>query len=37
VFLRPDRALRRAREILMELEAAERALSPPARPASKVA
>jgi vanillate O-demethylase monooxygenase subunit len=29
VFLRPDRALRRAREILMRLEEAERILVPP--------
>src|SRR5689334_5087685 len=29
VFLRPDRALRRAREILMGLEEAERTLPPP--------
>src|SRR5436305_8098727 len=29
VFLRPDRALRRAREILMRLEEAERILAPP--------
>ena len=29
VFLRPDRALRRAREILMQLDAAERLFPPP--------
>jgi vanillate O-demethylase monooxygenase subunit len=29
VFLRPDRALRRAREILIGLEEAERILAPP--------
>ncbi len=29
VFLRPDRALRRAREILMRLEEAERIFAPP--------
>jgi phenylpropionate dioxygenase-like ring-hydroxylating dioxygenase large terminal subunit len=37
VFLRPDIALRRAREILIRLEQAERAAEPPSRDVSRVA
>jgi vanillate O-demethylase monooxygenase subunit len=37
VFLRPDRALRRAREILIGLEEAERSFAPPEQVAAKPA